>query len=140
MLQKLTENNVLRAILLIVGAVIIVLVVDRPEVWDKVLGFQLGLSRTGVFVGMYFMMFGGIFGGKARKTYIHKLSALSLGVLLMGGIVVGSSFWGSETFPYLDGSYLLQYTITNLLIAIPVGGFIAALVWPKPPKQESITI
>jgi hypothetical protein len=43
---------------------------------------------------MYLIMFGGIYGGKVRKTYLHKLSSLSLGVLMIGGVVIGSAFWG----------------------------------------------
>jgi hypothetical protein len=100
----------------------------------------LGLSRTGIFLGMYLLMFCGIFGGKPRKTYLHKLSALSLGVLMMGGIVIAGGFWGGLTFPYIDGQYLLETTITNCLIALPLGVIIAAMVWKKPPKEEPITL
>ena len=57
------------------------------------LGFELGLARTGMFIGVYFFMFWGMFDGKIRKTYLHKFSSLSLGVLLIGGIIVSSSFW-----------------------------------------------
>ncbi len=46
-----------------------------------------------MFIGVYFFMFWGMFDGKVRKTYLHKFSSLSLGVLLIGGIVVSSSFW-----------------------------------------------
>ena len=116
------------------------LVVDRPEVWDEILGFELGLSRTGIFFGMYLLMFCGIFGGKVVKTAIHKMSSLSLGVLMMGGIVIASAFWGGMSFPYIDGQYLLQYTIVNYLISLPVGAFIAAMIWPKPAKIETITL
>jgi peptidoglycan/LPS O-acetylase OafA/YrhL len=37
--QKLTENNILKFILLALGSFFILLVVYRPEVWDQVLGF-----------------------------------------------------------------------------------------------------
>lgn len=93
-LQKLTENNILRVILLAVGVFFSMLVVDRPEVWEKVLGFELGLARTGFFIGIYLLMFCSMFGGKVKKTIIHKLSSLTLGVLLIGGIVISSAFWG----------------------------------------------
>lgn len=56
---------------------------------------------------MYLLMFGGIFGGKVVKTTIHKMSSLSLGVMMIGGIVIASAFWGGMTFPYIDGQYLL---------------------------------
>ena len=37
-LQKLTQNNILRVVFLCLGAFFILLVVDRPEIWDKILG------------------------------------------------------------------------------------------------------
>lgn len=139
--QKLTENNILKVIMLIIGGFFIILVVDRPEVWEKVLGFELGLARTGMFIGLYLFMFWGIFGGgKPRKTMIHKISALSIGALLIGGLVVSSSYWSGLTFPYLDGLFLLEYTLTNYLISLPVGAFVAALIWPKPAKEETVII
>jgi hypothetical protein len=87
-----------------------------------------------MFIGLYLFMFWGMFGGKAQKTLLHKISALSIGALLIGGIVIGSAFWSGQSLPYLDSQYLLQYTITNYLIAFPVGALIAAVVWPKPPQ------
>jgi hypothetical protein len=127
-------------ILLGFGVFFILLVVDRPEVWDQVLGLELGLSRTGIFIGIYLLMFCGIFGGRVTKTTIHKMSSLSLGVMMIGGIVIGGAFWGGMSFPYIDGQYLLQYTIVNYLISLPVGAFIAALIWPKPAKIETVTL
>lgn len=59
---------------------------------------------------------------------------------MMGGIVIASAFWGGMSFPYIDGQYLLQYTIVNYLISLPVGAFIAAMIWPKPAKIETITL
>lgn len=110
------------------------LVAYRPEVWETVLGFELGLARTGMFIGVYFLMFWGMFDGKVRKTNIHKIGSLSLGILLMGGIIVSSAFWSRETFPYLDSYFLLSNTITSYLIAWMFGSLIAVLVWPKPTK------
>ena len=92
-LSQLTENTILKFVALIVGTVIIFLVILRPSVWDGVLGFELGLARTGFFVGTYMFMFWGMFSEKVQKTNIHKLSELNLGVLLMGGIIIGSCFW-----------------------------------------------
>lgn len=118
----------------------ICLVAYRPEVWENVLGFELGLARTGMFIGVYCLVFSRMFDGGVRKTNIHKVSSLSLGALLFGGIIVAGSFWSRETFPYLDNYFLVSYTITNYLLGIFFGALLAALVWPKPAKEEAITI
>ena len=38
-LQNLTENNIFRVILLCLGTFLVLLVVNRPELWDNILGF-----------------------------------------------------------------------------------------------------
>jgi hypothetical protein len=38
-LQKLTENNIFRVILLGLGTFLVLLVVNRPEIWNNILGF-----------------------------------------------------------------------------------------------------
>lgn len=98
------------------------------------MGFELGLARTGMFIGLYLFMFWGIFGSRVRKTYIHKLSTLSVGILLMGGLITLSSFWRGESFPYLDIKFLMYFTLVNYLLSVIFGGFITALIWDKPRK------
>jgi hypothetical protein len=67
---------------------------------------------------------------------VHRMATLSKGALLIGGIVVASYFWAGFTLPYLDRNYLVSTTIVNLLIAIPVGSLVLAMLWPRPRKEE----
>jgi len=90
---------------------------------------ELGLAKTGMFVGLYLILFWDMFGGKMNKSMIHHMATLSKGVLLIGGLVVASYYWGAYTLPYLDRGYMLTTTIANLMIAIPVGAFLLALLW-----------
>jgi hypothetical protein len=106
-LQKTAQNKIVRIASLFLGSFLIILVAWRPEVWENILGFELGLARTGMFLGVYILLFSGMFGGSVRKTLIHRWAILSFGGLLIGGIVVGSSYWCYFSFPYLDGKYLL---------------------------------
>ena len=95
----------------------------------------------GMFIGVYLLMFWTMFGdNRMRMTGIHRVSALMKGTMLLGGIVVGSYFWGSYTFPYLDSPYLTNTTLANLLIGIPVGALLLALLTPKPTKEEQILL
>lgn len=87
-------------------------------------------------MGIYLIIFGAMFGSKPQKTLIHRFSSLSLGALLIGGIVVSSSFWCNFSFPYLDSQFLLTETIPNTIISSLFGGFILILILPRPPKQE----
>lgn len=85
-----------------------------------------------MFLGVYILLFSGMFGGSARKTLIHRWAVLSLGGLLIGGMVVSSSFWCNFSFPYLDGQYLLTSTIANTIISLCIGGFITIIILPRP--------
>ena len=131
-LQKTAQNKIVRIVGLFLGSFLIILVAWRPEIWEKILGFELGLARTGMFLGVYILLFSGMFGGTVRKTLIHRWASLSLGALLIGGIVVSSSYWCNFSFPYLDGQYLLATTIPNTIISLAVGGFLAILILRKP--------
>ena len=93
-----------------------------------------------MFLGVYLLSFWSMFGQIVKKTVIHRLATLSKGILLMGGIIIGSYFWAGYTFPYLDRSYLLNTTLGNLFIAIPVGSFLIALFWPRPKKEEQLIL
>lgn len=100
----------------------------------------MGLAKTGIVVGAYLLMFWSMFGVQMRATTIHRVATLSKGALLVGGLVVASYFWGSYTLPYVDRLYLFSITITNILIAVPVGSLIIALVYPRPRKEEQIIL
>ena len=89
-----------------------------------------------MFLALYLLIFWSMFGGKTKTTVIHRIASLSKGVMLIGGIVVASFYWGGFSFPYLDQNYLLRTTITNLTIAIPVGALFIAMFSPKPKKEE----
>ena len=91
-------------------------------------------------MAVYLLMFWNMFGDRSRTTLIHRLATLSKGVLLIGGVVISSFYWGGFTFPYLDESYLLRTTISNLFVGIPVGAVLAALFWERPQKEESIIL
>ena len=93
-----------------------------------------------MFLAFYLMMFWNMFGGQVLKTSIHRFATLSKGILLMGGIVVSSYFWAGYTLPYLDCNYLFNTTVANLLISIPVGILVTALVWPRPEKEEQLIL
>lgn len=131
-LQKTAQNKIVRIVSLFLGSFLIILVAWRPEIWEKILGFELGLARTGMFLGVYILLFSGMFGGSPQKTLIHRWATLSFGGLLIGGIVVGSSYWCYFSFPYLDGQYLLSTTVPNTLISLATGGFLVILIFPKP--------
>ena len=75
-----------------------------------------------------------MFGNQSKTTLIHRLATLSKGVMLVGGLVVSSFFWAGYSFPYLDKNYLLETSITNVAIAVPVGILLSAWFWPKPKK------
>ena len=98
------------------------------------------MAKTGMFLAIYFLMFWTMFGGQVIKTSLHRAATLSKGVLLMGGIVVSSYFWAGYTLPYLDKNYLFGVTIANLLISIPAGILVTALIWPRPPKEEQMLL
>ena len=100
----------------------------------------MGLSKTGVVLVAYFLMFWSMFGAQMRTTVIHRIATLSKGALLVGGLVVSSYFWASYTLPYVDRLYLFSITISNILIAVPVGSLIIALVYPRPRKEEQIIL
>jgi hypothetical protein len=85
-----------------------------------------------MFLGVYLFLFWEMFGGTARRTCLHKYSSLCFGGLMIGGIVVGSNYWSLQSFPYLDGKYLFDTTLTNALLGCLVGGLIVVLVWKKP--------
>jgi hypothetical protein len=89
-----------------------------------------------MFLAVYLLMFWSMFGEQSRTSVIHRLATLSKGVMLLGGIVVASFYWGGYSFPYLDEGYLFKTTIANLFITIPVGAVLAALFWEKPRKEE----
>ena len=73
-MQKLTGNVYLRGFGIILGSFLMGLIVVRPSVWQNVLSFELGLAKTGMFLGVYLLMFWGMFGGKSRLTTIHRVS------------------------------------------------------------------
>lgn len=106
-----------------------VVVVVRPSLWEGELAFELGLAKTGMFLGVYMLMFWTMFGEITRKTAVHRAATLSKGALLLGGIAVSSFFWAGYTFPYLDSGYLLSTSLANLFIVFPIGGLIIALIW-----------
>ena len=85
-----------------------------------------------MFLGAYMFMFWTMFSGQVFRTNIHHAATLSKGVMLLGGIVISSYFWAGYTLPYLDGNYLFNITVANLLISIPVGTLVTALMWPRP--------
>ena len=116
------------------------MVVIHPSLWKEELTFELGLAKTGMFVGVYLLLFWDMFAGKMGKSVIHRVATLSKGVLLMGGLAVASYYWGAYTLPYIDSSYLTNTTIANLLIAIPAGSFLLALLWERPKKEEHIIL
>jgi hypothetical protein len=89
-----------------------------------------------MFLSLYLLIFWSMFGNQTKTTVIHRLATLSKGIMLIGGVVVASFYWAGLTFPYLDQNYLLQISLTNLLIAIPVGVLLSAWFWPKPKKEE----
>ena len=93
-----------------------------------------------MFLGVYLLIFWDMFGGKMNKSVIHRMSTLSKGVLLMGGLAASCYFWGAYTLPYLDSEYLLTTTVANLMIAIPVGALLLALLWERPKKEEHIVL
>jgi hypothetical protein len=134
-LQKFTANKCFRMTGITVGMFLILLIVVRPAVWEGELGFELGLAKSGMFLGVYLLMFWTMFGGQVVKTVIHRIAILSKGALLMGGLVVGSYFWGLLSFPYLDNYFLLDVTIANYFIAFPFGALVIALLWPRPRKE-----
>lgn len=117
-----------------------ILVLFRPSVWDGELGFELGLAKTGMVLGVYLLMFWSMFRMQMRTTVIHRVATLSKGALLVGGLVVSSYFWGAYSLPYLDRLYLVSVTIANIFIAFPVGSLVIALVWPRPRKEEQIIL
>ena len=139
-MKNLTTNKFLRVAGIVIGMALMVLVVIRPSVWYGELSFELGLAKTGMFLAIYFLMFWTMFGGQVIKTSLHRAATLSKGVLLMGGIVVSSYFWAGYTLPYLDKNYLFGVTIANLLISIPAGILVTALIWPRPPKEEQMLL
>ena len=100
----------------------------------------MGLAKMGIFLGIYLLMFWNMFGNFMFKSVIHRTATLSKGIMLMGGIVVASYFWAGYTLPYLDHNYLFNTTIANLLISIPAGILVTALVWPRPKKEEQIVL
>jgi len=89
-----------------------------------------------MFLALYLLIFWSMFGGKSKTTLIHRIAELSKGVMLIGGMIIASFYWAGFSFPYLDESYLLRTTITNLFIAIPVGCLLVGMFWPKPKKEE----
>lgn len=133
-LYKFTKNQWFRLTAIAVGISLIVLIMVRPSVWEEELGFELGLAKSGMFLGVYLLMFWTMFGGQVVKTVLHRMATLSQGALLLGGMVVSSYFWGLLSLPYLDNFFLLDVTISNLLIALGVGSVLIALVWPRPRK------
>ena len=93
-----------------------------------------------MFFALYLLMFWTMFGGQVVKTKIHRAATLSKGILLMGGMVVASYFWSGYTLPYLDSNYLMNTTIANILISIPSGILVTALIWPRPQKEEQLIL
>ena len=93
-----------------------------------------------MFLAFLFITAPFIFDPQPNKTTLHRLGGLALGSLLMAGIVAGCSYWSREAFPYLGNSFLNKYTLSNMFITIGVGGFLAAVVWPKPKKDEDVVV
>ena len=140
-MNNLTKNVYLRIIGIVIGLSLISLILIHPSLWQDELGFELGLSKMGMFLGFYLLMFWTMFSQPTmRTTNIHRFSVLMKGGMMIGGMVVGSFFWGSYTFPYLDSGYLTNTTLANVAIGGTVGAFVLALMWPRPKKEEQIML
>jgi len=133
---NLAKNRLLNVFFAIFGSSLIVLIVLRPEIWSNVLGLELGLSRIGMVIGVYLLMFKGIFNPQPRVTLIHRFASLSYSIILFSGMIVASSFWCLFSFPYLDASYLQNSIIPNTIISVLVGGFMAMLISLKSKGKE----
>ena len=134
------KRVILRIILAVVAIGLIILIVLMPSVWEGSLGLEFGLARTGMFLAFLFLTAPSIFDPQPNKTILHRVAGLALGSLLMGGIVVGCSFWTREAFPYLDNAFLNKYTLSNMFLTVGVGGVLAAIAWPKPKKDEVVVL
>lgn len=67
---------------------------------------------------------------------MHKLAGLTYPIILISGVIVGASYWGLETFPYISGPNVLYSMIPNLILSIAVGITLHLLFNFSKPKRE----
>lgn len=89
-----------------------------------------------MLLGVYLLMFKGMFDSQERVTLIHRFASLSYSIILFSGLIVGSSFWCLFSFPYLDADYLQNSIIPNTIISTLVGAFMALLISVKSKAKE----
>lgn len=139
--SKFAKNKILTRILYLFGIGIVILILERPSVWrDTLLGFELGLSRMGIFLSSLLFFWPSIFSKTAHKTIIHKISTLVFPITLLSGMIVASAFWCLDSFPYLSSNTMLEMLIPNLIISIIVGGFFGLLFSKKIEDKQEKTV
>jgi len=81
----------------------------------------LGLCRFGVFLSLTTFFLPGMVNHDTNKTKIHKWAELSYPIIAISGIIVMSSYWCLDTFPYTSGMNILNNTLPNLFLSVAVG-------------------
>ncbi len=72
-----------------------ILVLFRPSTFSyDSLNIELALCRTGILYSFIIYCLPGFIKERSTKTIAHKLANLTYSIILISGVVVGSSFWG----------------------------------------------
>lgn len=72
----------------------LVFIISRPFLWEGALMLELALSRIGVLLCFVIFFLDGMVSSERHKSYVHKLSSLTYGVILGLGLVGVAGFWG----------------------------------------------